>query len=225
MKKEVCLWKRIKNAAIFLVMITFADTGLSAQLSLDEISFEDLGHKLELSDEQVTQLKAIQTSHRGKASSLKSKINQTDDRKSRKALVDDMRALMKAAMAEVQEALTSEQFHALQAHMSELRASKQKETQTDAMSDLQERLGLSAEQVAEIQPLMAVYQPQIRALVTELSEAAGFRQKRKAASKAKELRSELDEEIKEILTRSQYSEWEAMSEERRAKMRETMRND
>ncbi len=224
MKKEVCFWKRIRCAAIYLVMITFAGNGLSAQLSLDEISFEELDDKLELSDEQVTQLKAIQNSHSEKASSLKSKINLSDDRKSRKALVDDMRALMKTAMAEVQEALTSEQFDALQAHMREFRASPQKEMQTDAMADLQERLDLSAEQLAEIQPLMAVYQPQIRALMNELSKAAGLRQKRKAALKAKELRSELDEEIKEILTGSQYSEWEAMAEERRAKMRETMPN-
>lgn len=225
MKNEISYLKGIINAVIFLVMVTFAGAGLSGQMGLDEISFEDIGAKLELSEEQVTQLKAIQTAHSEKVSSLKSKINQADDRKSRKALVNDMRKQMKTAMAEVQEVLTSAQFEAFQAHLGELRATKQKEMQNDGMADMQERLGLSAEQVAEIQPLMAVYQPQIGALMTELNGAEGLRQKRKAASKAKELRSELDEEIKVILTGAQYSEWEAMGEERRAKMRETMRND
>lgn len=225
MKKEVSCMKRIKSVVIVLMMVTFAGTGLSAQMGLDEISFEDIGEKLELSDEQVAQLKAIQTSQSEKVSSLKSKINQADDQKSRRALVDDMRKQMKTAMAEVQEVLTGEQFDAFQAHLGELRAIKQKEMQNNVMADMQERLGLSEDQVAEIQPLMAVYQPQIRAIMSEANDAKGFRQKRKAASKAKEIRTELDEAIKDNLTAAQYAEWEKMGEERRATMRETMGND
>lgn len=222
MKQQVSHLIRIKNTVALLMMLPLAVSNLSAQMGLEDFSFEEIGQQLKLSDEQMSQLQAIQTAHSEKAASLKSRLDQANDQKSRKALVDDIRKLKQAAMAEVQGVLTSDQFDAFQVQLTQLRAIKKKEMQNETMADMQERLGLSYEQVADIQPLMAVYQPQISALMDELNQASGFRQKRKVGSKAKEIREELDQAIKEILTAGQYAEWEVMGEERRAKIRETM---
>ncbi len=205
-------------------MATFALSGLSAQMEFDGFPVEEIRETLELTDDQVERFKSIQSSHAKSFSALEDRIEGLSDQDQRMALVNEMRTLMKNTMSKVENLLSQEQFQKLLTHMKGFDAEKMGAHLGEMMANMQQRLKLSMDQFALIQPLMAVYQPPIRELMTELSAADGFRQRRKVGSQMRDLRGELDDEIKAILTKEQYEEWEKMSDERRTVIREQMEN-
>ena len=98
----------------------------------------------------------------------------------------------------------------------------------ERMADVEQRLGLSDEQVEQLTPVIEQSMKAQKAVFDEYgidpenrdrNNKLSFRQMRSLAGDMGEVRKETTAAVKEILSDDQFEEFEAMQEERRAEMR------
>lgn len=220
MKHLICL-RRLTFSALTIWFATAVSPQALAEKA-DIQSVEELQSALNLSEEQAEELQALRQAFEEEVADLHEELASAEDRSTRRELAREYRSMAGKYQQELGALLDPEQMSQLQELLKERRASMQQSGPHGSLAEYLEKLDLTPEQKVEFESVMMVYQPEMRALMGDLQDAKGFRQKRKIGGELKDLRGELDADMKAFLSDEQYATWQTIQEERREAMREQM---
>jgi Spy/CpxP family protein refolding chaperone len=115
-------------------------------------------------------------------------------------------------------------FAALPAHAQDAAAAPLEAPAPGAeLQNMRDRLGLTADQEARIQPLVAERNARLQALRGTVDPSASRRARLKVAREARGIQDEYVKQVEPILTAEQRKQWDAERSERRSEMRERLR--
>ncbi len=192
--------------SVFLTFVLLAGTGFAQTNSPIDRRVERLKTSLNLSEEQTGQVRLILTNAAKETKQIR-QLNQGDQ----EAIAAAMKDLRDRTSQQIENILTPDQQKKYQTIKDQFRAPGGNSGQE--LETLTERLNLTDEQAAKIEPILASAREQMQELRQNRS---GDRQEMR--SKMQSIFQERDKKIEEVLTDSQKKEYEKYQQERREQM-------
>lgn len=192
--------------SVFLTFVLLAGTGFAQTESPIDRRVERLKTSLNLSEEQTGQVRLILTNAANETKQIR-QLNQGDQ----EAIAAAMKDLRDRTSQQIENILTPDQQKKYQTIKDQFRAPGGNSGQE--LETLTERLNLTDEQAAKIEPILASAREQMQELRQNRS---GDRQEMR--SKMQSIFQERDKKIEEVLSDSQKKEYEKYQQERREQM-------
>ncbi|MEJ2637231.1 MAG: hypothetical protein P8184_18340 [Calditrichia bacterium] len=192
--------------SVFLTIVLLAGTGFAQTESPIDRRVERLKTSLNLSEEQTGQVRLILTNAANETKQIR-QLNQGDQ----EAIAAAMKDLRDRTSQQIENILTPDQQKKYQTIKDQFRAPGGNSGQE--LETLTERLNLTDEQAAKIEPILASAREQMQELRQNRS---GDRQEMR--SKMQSIFQERDKKIEEVLSDSQKKEYEKYQQERREQM-------
>ncbi len=191
---------------VLLILVFFAGTSFAQRGNFVEQKVQKLKTDLNLTDEQATEVTTILTNSENEAKKVR-QLNQGDP----EAIGAAMKDLQDRTNQQIENILTPDQQKKYQTIKNRIGAPG--EMNNRELSELRERLKLTDEQAAKIEPIMASAREQMQQLRQNRPE-----DRHEMREKMRAIFEERDKKVEEILTGSQKKEYEKYLQERREQM-------
>lgn len=189
--------------------------GAEVEARLDR-RVEALDAQLDLSDEQAQEIRGILEQQRAAA---REHAGGSDSQPSPAALAE-LRAIRAETRERIEAVLNAEQIAAYRRYIEQQQAQRADTLLERNLAMLTERLDLSPEQVEAIRPVLAERMSRMQAALPEPD--SGRRARRKAMREMRAVARDTDQQMAAILSADQMEAYEALRDERRARMREQL---